>query len=278
MSGEEDVREEQISSSDNDGDAEQGEPAENSDASAASETEEEKSSEEEKTGDDEAEKRRRSGFQKRINKLTREKYEALKAAEEARRKAAELEAKISGSGLKEPNPNDFDDYESYLKAHAQWVKEEVKRELAQQQSGQQSTVDPDEIELADRVNNILIDAAARYDDFEEVVVQNTSLPITEEMVRVVSESDQAADILYFLGKNPRIAENLSGLSGIALAREVGKLEATLRSGQPAKSRKQVTKAPAPINPTNDVGPSEVDEDNLSIEEWIERRNRQVFGQ
>jgi len=227
---------------------------------------------EEKDGGDETEKPRKSGFQKRINKLTREKYEALKAAEEARRRAEELEARLSSSEP-EPKPEDFEEYGDFLKAHAEWVKQDVKREIEKIKQSQSEGVAPEEVILADSINNIMLNAQEKYDDFDQVVASNPDLPISKEMIEAVVDSEYAADVLYFLGKNPQIAESLYNLSGHALAREIGRLEATL-SSQP---QKQVTKAPDPVKPIDEGSSPNVDEDNLSIEEWIARRNKQVFG-
>jgi len=232
-------------------------------------------------GDDDAERKpKKRGYQKRINQLTKEKHEALRAAEEARKKAAELEAQLSG-GNSEPDQVDFETFEEYQQAYTKWLREDLKRELQSENGSPTEQLSPEEIALADSFNNTLIDAEGKFDDFQEVVENMPAL--STEMLETALDSENAAEILYYLGNNPELANQLYELKGARLAREIGRIEAKIESGQvsvsqtSAPKKKQVTKAPAPISPTKEGATSEVDEDTMSTEEWIARRNRQVFG-
>jgi len=89
-----------------------------------------------------------------------------------------------------------------------------------------------------------------YDDFEKVVLGPAArgeFPMTKDMAEIISESDQAADIMYHLARNQREAVKVSEMGQIPLARYIGRLEAAIqtRDKQRDKGMKRQPKAAPP---------------------------------
>ena len=89
-----------------------------------------------------------------------------------------------------------------------------------------------------------------YDDFEKVVLGPAArgeFPMTKDMAEIISESDQAADIVYHLARNQKEAVKVSEMGQIPLARYIGRLEAAIqtRDKQRDKGMKRQPKAAPP---------------------------------
>jgi hypothetical protein len=95
---------------------------------------------------------------------------------------------------------------------------EFERQQQQQQQQQQALQAPasapqssDKDEIVSRFGNAIKYRRFRYKDFDEVVF-NQSLQITEDMVALMSESEYAADIAYYLGNHPDEATAVSRMA------------------------------------------------------------------
>jgi hypothetical protein len=62
------------------------------------------------------------------------------------------------------------------------------------------------------------------------------------MGEVITEMDNGPEVLYYLGKNPDIASQLSQLPPLSAARELGRIEAKILN---KPSGEKVSKAPSP---------------------------------
>lgn len=107
-------------------------------------------------------------------------------------------------------------------------------------------------------------------------------PITDSMAEIVMESDKSADLAYYLGKNRQVALNISRLPPLQQAREIGKLEAKLAekptpaqvSGAPPPAPRLEGAVSAGVTPKVDSP----DSDKLSDADWTRLRNKQVSKQ
>jgi hypothetical protein len=104
-------------------------------------------------------------------------------------------------------------------------------------------------------------------------------PITDSMAEIVMESEMSAELAYHLGKNRQVALNLSRLTPLQQAREIGRIEAKL-AAKPTPPATSNAPPPAPkIGGASDAGtgakPDAPDSDKLSDAEWTRRRNQQV---
>jgi len=86
------------------------------------------------------------------------------------------------------------------------------------------------------------DFSKGVDDYY-VVTRNQDLKISGEMVEACQGSDEGAAVLYYLGKNPEVAERLAAMPPLSMAREMGKIEASKLVAEKAPS---VSKAPKPV--------------------------------
>lgn len=227
--------------------APEAESAEEADASDDSPEGDEDDSDADKQPGDQP--RRKGGFQRRIDKLTREKREL-----EAR--IAALEGKLAGGAATpaageareqppaeapgKPKPEDFDTYEAYTEALTDWKLEQRERERARQEAERQVF----ETWLA------RIEAARQaHPDFDEVVDSDT--PVSAAMQQAILESEQGAEIAYWLGKHPEEAARIAKLPPIAAIREIGRIEASLNPKAPSpKPKAGITRAPKPVTPVS----------------------------
>ena len=197
--------------------------------------------------------------------------EQRKWEREQAQRAAETEARQPAQSSYDLSPDQFDTYEDYADALAERKAEELlaKRETAKQtQALQEQYYEREET------------ARDKYDDFDQVAY-NPNLPVTDVMAQSIQASDVGADVLYWLGTNPKEANRISRLGPILQAKEIGKIEASLTSAPPV--RKSST-APAPIAPVTPraSGGSVYDTTDpravksMSTSEWIEaERLRQI---
>lgn len=161
-----------------------------------------------------------------------------------------------------PARESFQDDEAYLRAHIEHLAEQKAAEKLAERQARQEAEKRSESFLAKAEK-----AAERYADFQ-AVVSNPSLPVNEAMAEFIAESDQGAEVAYFLGKNPGKAYEISQLSPIRAARELAKIEADLAS-RPAR----VSRTPEPISPVGNRGrasSSSLPSDDDDIETWMRK--------
>lgn len=89
----------------------------------------------------------------------------------------------------------------------------------------------------------LIDASVKYKDFDDVF-NNSEVNVSPQMMEASMYLDNGADVLYYLGKNPKEASRISRLHPFDQAREMVGMGTKL-GNRPAPSQ-----APAPISPLN----------------------------
>lgn len=231
--------------------------------------------------DDTGAEKPKGRFQKRIDRLTKQKAEAERRAEEAERK---LQSQSSGDAqsegeapTQEPDPSEFDSYDDYLDALAAWKgsqsqnAEQSSDEPNEQQGGESSEDQPDQevIEAMEDMEESFSEARKQHDDFDEVM-QQEDLAVTRDMVIALADADDPGAVVYWLGKHKDEAARIAGLSPIQQARELGKLETTLDK----KPAKRTTNAPEPIQPVKGSSAQQKDEADMDFTEFEQARNQQ----
>lgn len=118
--------------------------------------------------------------------------------------------------------------------------------------------------------------AKEHSDFHEVF--NESTPVSQAMAEVITQSEQGAEVAYFLGNNPDIARQIYDLSPQAAAREIGRIEARLeyQKSQP----KPVSKAPEPAPTIEGAEPGNVEKDPSKMSDpefrkWFRNRRKRI---
>lgn len=183
-----------------------------------------------KSEEDQAE-RVKQAMQKRIDKLTREKYEARAEAERLKAKP------VQGETL---DRSQFDTDDDFVEAEIQRrivAKEQEKAFAAQR-----------EIELDREVKRerLLHDAELAGTFDRDHFAKNVR--VTEMMAEAIIDSDLGADLIVHLSSNPDEAKRIAELPNARQAAEIGKLEDKL-----ATKAVKTSVAPEPIKPISGGG-------------------------
>ncbi len=230
----------------------------------------------------------KDGVQKRIDELTKKRREAERLAAE---KDAELEQlkKLIGNKTDDPEksatpetsgrPREelFETYEEYEDALVDWKLDQ--REAKAKERAIQERQEAESRAKMSKVDVALAKGAEAHEDFEDVV-RNPALKFTQGMVEAVVESEHAHDIMYYLGKNPAESERIAGLSILAAAREIGRIEAKFEKGnetgsdQKEAEQKRKTNAPEPIKPVKGgSGTVRKDPSKMTMKEYAAARDK-----
>jgi hypothetical protein len=211
------------------------------------------------------------GVQKRIDRLTRDKYRLQAELEVVRKQAPQPEPQQKPE-TGEPKADQFKSYEEYLDARAEWKAERrvekrlgELRETAQRQAGQ-----AEQEKLQSQWEKRVSEALTTYDDFEEVAL-SPEVPISEPMMAAILRSPKGADVAYHLGKNHDLAAQIAALDPIGAAIRIGELAATLTRPTPKKT----TGAPPPINPVGGRASTSTDPAQMTDAEFAKWRREQI---
>jgi hypothetical protein len=196
--------------------------------------------------------------QKRLAKLAFEAREAkrlAKAAEEAReREKADYERQLAelreGKGAA-PKPEDFESYDEYLEKRQDWLLDQKlkEREKAGELKAREAKQAEEKARRQTLVESVVTKGAESFKDFDATLqALNSAIDPADfrEGLDAALESDKAADILYYLGKNPSFAIELSSKSPREQVKAIGRLEERFAS-------KKLTAAPALVEPLKGNG-------------------------
>lgn len=226
--------------------------------------------------DSSPEKEDSKGIQKRIDELTRIRRETERDRDywrEIAMKAEKPESKPEPKVYEVKTLEDFDydekAYQSYIFEAAQnQAVEAAKRALEEDRTTiehktRQKAFEAKESKYAETVDDYL------------TVTRDPSLPFTKDMVDIAATSDDGPALLYYLAKNPLIADSLSRLPPTMAAREMGMIEAKLaKESQPSKAPPPPPKIDG-VNAGHKVSPTDPASDKLSMDAWLKARNKQL---
>lgn len=213
-----------------------------------------------------AEKPKEDGFQKRIDKVTADKYAEKRRADELQKKIDALEAAKEKETLVKPKLEDHDyDEDAFNEANRQYeIDKGVQETLAKQQAEAKAEQQKTESEkvLADFNEKVKILGKS---DFEE---KANAIPILPQGVAdAIMQSEDSAEMVYHLGSNLDKADAIANMSPAMAMMELGKISAKLK----AKPEIKTSAAPDPIAPlksgsslSSDIG------DEMSMDEWMKK--------
>lgn len=220
--------------------------------------------------------------QKRIDELTRRRYDAERERDYWREHAQRAQAPRQEPTPPAPEPPvegktlaDFAYDESKYQAYLFKQAEERAVKAAEAVLNKKQT-DTARYQTITAHKEREAEFAKKVPDYFEVAHY---APITESMAEIVMESDMSAELAYHLGKNRQVALNLARLTPIQQAREIGRIEAKL-AAKPTPAATSNAPPPAPrLGGAADAGtaakPDSPDSDKLSDAEWVRRRNQQI---
>ena len=107
-----------------------------------------------------------------------------------------------------------------------------------------------------------------------------TVPITSMVMEALAETENPADIAYYLGNNRTECIAISKMTPMAASRAIAKLETKLAGSAPApKPTKKTTSAPPPIKPvgsSNTVGKDPEKMTQAEYEAWRESQGARRF--
>ncbi len=224
--------------------------------------------------EDEDEHRVPKGVQKRIDRLTQEKYR-LRAELDFLRSQQPQQAQPAQQAQQPsqaPKLEQYNSIEEYLDALADHKASQKFDHLAKEREAKESqTRQQQEVaKLHESYTKQTEQARQAYGDFDDVV-QDPDLPISQAMAEAIMRSTNGADVAYYLGKNPDQAARIASLDPFSAAVEIGRIAATVVRPQPRKT----SNAPPPIQPVGARATPVTDPDKMSADEWIKWRNGQL---
>jgi len=205
--------------------------------------------------------------QKRINELTREKYEARRQVDSLR---AELEQLRSQVQPRQPAPNPQDDPEGYIR---HLVREEARGyvESDRAQSAQQQEQARFQ-SLAQQHAERAVKFAAEHPDYAEAEDNLVSMLGQDPMLaEILMSSEHGPLVVHHLGTHLDEAAQLALMPPHLRIAHVARLEARLSAPKP----KPVTKAPDPTPTVGGGAAATKDPDRMSVDEWLAWRDSQL---
>lgn len=226
--------------------------------------------------------------ERRVAKERRKREELktrLKVTEELALRGKQPDAeprKPQPSANDEPKRENFDSYEAFIEARAEWrADRKVTERLTKDREEQDRNRTASETQKrAEDAKKRVQELAKPFEDFEEVMEAATSAPespVSRLLMDPVIECDNPAAVLYHLAKNEQEAERIASLPAQKQAREIWALDAKLKS---APAPKKPSNAPEPIKPvggkpvTGDEMPEVKLADGKVNPEWLKWRQRQ----
>lgn len=210
---------------------------------------------------EEEKKKRREGFERRQEKKRLRELELENARlqgfreglEKSGARTEETTAPATVSKPVRPKEADFPTHEEYEAALDKYEDQRDewrdRKKLEEHRTTETKTAaERAQRELDETIVKHVNEGRKKYDDFDEVVIENDDLKTTPLMVTAIAKRPNAPDIQYYLGKNPAESLRLAKISDpIELIAEIGEISATLKAkaASSAPPTNKTTKAPTP---------------------------------
>lgn len=169
-----------------------------------------------------------------------------------------------------PEESAFETNAEFVEALTDWKVDQ--RDIAKAETrSEQSSKDREEDFFS-----VINSGAEKYKDFDEVarLTPDKGGPtINENMLEAMMDSDNVVDIAYYLGQNVKESVRISNLSPIGAAREIGKIEARFSGGEQSITPQKIkTKTVTPSKPVEGKTKTDVDLNDLSMDDFMKTRN------
>lgn len=196
-------------------------------------------------------------IQKRINKITAEKYAEKRRADALEAKLNEL-PQVTQPITAAPKLEDFDyDEGKYQEALIDF---KVNQKAIEIQTQQQAAVTQQEsTQVQSKFNQGVAKMLETAPDWQEVADRVPLLP--QETLNTVMRSDNGPELVYYLGQNPDVAEQISTANPMDAAVKLGQITAQL-----GKPKVKTSAAPEPIEPVTSGGTVGKNLEDMSMED------------
>ena len=204
----------------------------------------------------EEEKPKEDGFQKRINKVTADKYEQQRRADGLQAELDSLKATNKPAPAKEPKLEDYDfDVEAHTMAMIDYKVDQKVNQKADSLTKQQQDNQVEKAK-ADTTRKFTENSAAfaeKNKDFNEVLGK---VPVLQSSVlNELMEMENGPELAYFLGNHLDIADSIVNMNPVAAGIKIGEIARKLAEPKQVKQ----SNAPAPIEPLKSGGKAATDE-------------------
>jgi hypothetical protein len=206
------------------------------------------------------------GIEKRLAKLTKDKYESQKRIKELEARIAEIQNPKQSESLK--SAHEFTSDAEYIQYIAEQKADEKIAKMRADAELQRVSHDIATVKQQSFMQKVEV-FKEDLPDYVDVVSKAT-IQMRGTVLKEIADSDFGPKIAYYLAKNPDRAEYLNTLDGKALDREMGRLETVVENYKSDVVKASITKATA----TPKVGGSQAtpDKSKLSYDKWLELRN------
>jgi len=203
------------------------------------------------------------GVKKRIDKVTRQKYEAIAESNRLKAELEQLRAQIAPK-QEAPDISQFDTLDDYVEAVAEYKYQH--NMLSEQEKNVERAIEQrvarEWTAKVDKVRSVA-------PDFDEAFNNVASIEFAPMALEAVAQHPKGAEIAYMLGKNVSEAYRIAALSPTQQLLAIGEIAAKTNVPKP----KTVSTAPAPVKPvsggaSNSAPPADMDE-------WVKWRNNQI---
>lgn len=200
-------------------------------------------------------------IQRQIGELTAQKHQARRELEALQRQVSTIQRQYAAASKVDPN-----DYDAVQGANAAKAALSVQHTLAQtsiEDASQRLALARGEAFFA-KVEAV----RERIPDIDQALQSFARVPLSDPACDVIAESDKAAELANYLGRNPAEAARIVRLAPQQQAIEIVRLENRI-TAQPVK---RISQAPAPVQ-TLSGGPSSpgVDLSSLSMADYMKAR-------
>ncbi len=231
------------------------------------------------------------GVQKRLDQLTREKYEERREREKLSA-LVEKQAQMLEMALRQqqapaqrndgpPSPDDFSAGRfdpDYIEALTDYKAQKAANNLFERQK-QEAARNQYETQANETRNTIArkeVEFGKAHGDYEDVkrfLLADDAIANHQGIGAAIMQSENPPALLYHLGKNPDLAYKIAGLDPIRAAAELGRIEERL--SRPAL--KPVSQAPAPAAQVSQGGalPTTELSQAKDFKEWLAIREAQI---
>jgi uncharacterized phage infection (PIP) family protein YhgE len=233
-------------------------------------------------------RRKASGVQKKINKLTKRaadakreteywKAEALKLSQKPGEQKPDLKTESASAKDGRPKSDDFETHEEYLEAVADWKYDQ--REKAREIKAKETEAKTSFQKSVESFQAKVKDFQKVQKDFEEVLENVDDIPMSMGVQEALLASDLGPQVMYELSKDREEYERINALNPIKAAYELGRIEARIAKSSNNEEPKKQTKAPAPIKPVGGMGGGGVKKNlsdpNLPFADYVAIRREQM---
>lgn len=208
-----------------------------------------------------------NSFQKRINKVTADKWEEKRRADALQEELDKLKsAQPQTQSTDKPELESFDyDEASYQEALIDW---KIQQRQAEAQKQQQLAKETESKQAAIKVFDERAAAfSADKPDFAEVLGKVPTLQ--PAVLSALMLDEKGPELSYYLGNNLDVADKVASMNPVAAAIELGKISEKLAKPKQIKP----SSAPEPIEPIASGGTvSSSMGDDMPIDEWMKKFN------